>query len=160
MAPLNPKSKIQNPRSLPLNTVRLRPRNSARRFDRVTINLASMIDVSFLLLFYFMVATMLEDREKRLSTALQTQSPASVKKTSDFQSQNIEVRMIDEAPAYRLGSRVLHDKRELAAALDPLPKSAGVFVRVFDDVPVGFAVAAVQVARDAGFEQVTYVPAK
>jgi biopolymer transport protein ExbD len=135
-------------------------RKKKRSMDRITINLASMIDVSFLLLFYFMVATILEDREKRLTTALQTQSPANAKAVSDFQTQNIEVRMIDAAPAYRLGSRTLHDKRELATALEGLPTSAGVFVRVFDDVPVGFAVAAVQAARDAGFEQVTYVPAK
>ena len=140
--------------------MRLLPRHNARRLDRVTINLASMIDVSFLLLFYFMVATMLEDREKRLSTALQTQSPAAAKAASDFQSQNIEVRIVDGAPAYRLGARTMHDKKELATTLDALPKSAGVFIRVFDDVPVGFAVAAVQVARDCGFEQVTYVPAK
>ena len=128
--------------------------------DRITINLASMIDVSFLLLFYFMVATILDDREKRLTTALQTQDPANAKAVSDFQTQNIEVRMVDSNPAYRLGARTLRDRRELALALENLPRSAGVFVRVFDDVPVGFAVAAVQVARDAGFEQVTYVPAK
>src|SRR5437763_1372019 len=135
--------------------MRLRAHKTRRRFDRITINLASMIDVSFLLLFYFMVATMLEDREKRLSTALQTQSPSGAKAASDLQTQNIEVRLIDSQPAYHLGARTLHDKSELAAALAPLPKSAGVFIRVFDDVPVGFAVAAVQVARDAGFEQVT-----
>jgi biopolymer transport protein ExbD len=140
--------------------MRIRAPRNPRRLDRVTINLASMIDVSFLLLFYFMVATMLEDREKRLSTALQTQSPTKAKALGDLQSQNIEVRMVDQAPAYRLGSRVLHDRKELATALEGLPTSAGVFIRVFDDVPVGFAVAAVQVARDAGFEQVTYVPAK
>jgi len=140
--------------------VRIRAPKNPRRLDKVTINLASMIDVSFLLLFYFMVATMLEDREKRLSTALQTQSPANAKAVSDFQTQNIEVRMIDSAPAYRLGAHTLHSKKELTEALEGLPKNAGVFVRVFDDVPVGFAVAAVQAARDMGFEQVTYVPAK
>jgi biopolymer transport protein ExbD len=139
--------------------MRLRVKPSRRRLDRITINLASMIDVSFLLLFYFMVGTILDDREKRLSTALQTQS-SNTQNTSDLQSQSIEVRRIDSQPSYRLGARTMHDKTELAAALAPLPKSAGIFVRVFDDVEVGFAVAAVQVARDAGFEQVTYVPAK
>ena len=46
----------------------------------------------------------------------------------------------------------------MAAALEGLPTSVGVFIKVFDGVEVGFAVAAIQVARDAGFEQVTYVP--
>ena len=53
--------------------MQISPPPSRRRSDRVTINLASMIDVSFLLLFYFMVATMMDDRETRLSTNLQTQ---------------------------------------------------------------------------------------
>jgi hypothetical protein len=33
-------------------------------------------------------------------------------------------------------------------------------VRVYGGVDVGFAAAAIQCARDAGFEAVTYVPAK
>ena len=48
----------------------------------------------------------------------------------------------------------------LAKALANLPKTAGVFIRVSNQVPVGFAVAAIQAARDAGFDQVTYVPAQ
>src|SRR5688500_1855766 len=98
-----------------------------RRFDRITINLTSMIDVSFLLLFYFMVATMLQDRETRLSTGLQTQSPGAAGAVGDFQTQNIEVRMVEGASAYVLGTRALRDRAELAAALQPLPKGAGVF---------------------------------
>lgn len=140
--------------------MRIRVSQAHRRNDRVVINLASMIDVSFLLLFYFMVATMIEDRETRLSTGLQAQSRSAAGSVGDFQSQNIEVRMVNSAPAYCLGSRICRDRAELIATLEPLPKSAGVFVKVFDGVSVGFAVAAVQVAHDAGFEQVTYVPAK
>jgi len=140
--------------------MRIRVSQTHRRNDRVIINLASMIDVSFLLLFYFMVATMIEDRETRLSTGLQTQSRGAAGSVGDFQAQNIEVRVVNSAPAYCLGSRVCHDRSELVAALEPLPKTAGVFVKVFDGVSVGFAVAAVQICRDAGFEQVTYVPAK
>ena len=119
-----------------------------------------MIDVSFLLLFYFMVATMLEDRETRLSTGLQTQSPGDAGSVGDFQTQNIEVRIVDSAPSYVLGAHVCRTRADLAAALQSLPKGAGVFVKVFDGVDVGFAVAAIQIARDAGFEQVTYVPSQ
>jgi len=136
------------------------PTTRRRGPDRVTINLASMIDVSFLLLFYFMVATMIHDRENRLSAGVQTQSQGAPGSVGDFQAQNVEVRTVEGAAAYLLGDRVCRDRGELAAALQPLPKKAGVFVKVFDDVDVGFAVAAVQVAHDVGFEQVTYVPAK
>lgn len=140
--------------------MRIRVPPARRRLDRVTINLASMIDVSFLLLFYFMVATMVQDRETRLSAGLQTQSPGGPGSVGDFQTQNVEVRMMDAGPAYVVGARICKDRRDLAAAIAPLPKAAGVFVKVFDGVPVGFAVAAVQVAHDGGFDQVTYVPAK
>jgi biopolymer transport protein ExbD len=140
--------------------VRIRVKPSRRHLDRVTVNLASMIDVSFLILFYFMVGTILEDRETRLTTALRTQSPGEAGSVGDFQTQNVDVRLIDATPAYQLGGRVLRSGDDLLEALMPLPKGAGVFIRVFDDVPVGFAVTAVQVAHDAGFEQVTYVPEK
>jgi biopolymer transport protein ExbD len=139
--------------------VRIHVPPSRRRYDRITVNLASMIDVSFLLMFYFMAATMMEDRESRLSTGLKTESPSAQRSPGDFQPQVIEVRA-GEAPVYALGSRVFANRHQLSAALEPLPKDVGVLVRVFDGVDVGFAVAAVQVARDAGFEQVTYVPAK
>jgi len=132
---------------------------SQRRMDRVSINMAAMIDVTFLLLFFFMVASVLGEKESRLSTALQTQSDSGGA-ASDFQTQNIEVRMIDGQPGYRLGANTCRDRDQLVAALMPLPKTAGVFIKVFDDVPVHFAVAAVQTARDAGFEKVTYVPGR
>ena len=140
--------------------MRIRARPTRRRLDRITINLASMIDVSFLLLFYFMVGTMIQNRENRLSTGLQTQSRGAEASVGDFQTQNIEVRRIDSAPCYLVGAHVCKDRGELAQVLGPLPKGAGVFIKVFGDVPVGFAVTAVQVAHDAGFEQVTYVPSK
>ena len=130
-----------------------------RRYDRIVVNLASMIDVSFLILFYFMTGTMLGDREKRLSTALQTQS-SSAAAAMDFQPQFVEVRAVDGGPAYVLGMHVCRSRAELAKVLEPLPKNPGVFVKVFEGTDVGFAVPAIQVARDAGFEQVTYVPAK
>jgi biopolymer transport protein ExbD len=140
--------------------VRIQVHQSRRRYDRITVNLAAMIDVSFLLLFYFMAATMMEDRESRLSTGLKTESPSAAKAASDFQPQIIEVRPGETSPSYVLGSRTFADRAQLASALQGLPKDVGVLVRVFDGVDVGFAVAAVQVARDSGFEQVTYVPAK
>ena len=68
--------------------------------------------------------------------------------------------MIDGTPAYRIGDRICRDRGALAGALEPLPKSEGVFIQVYDGVQVGFAVASIQIARDAGFEKVTYVPAR
>ena len=130
----------------------------SRRAVQVTLNLASMIDVTFLLLIYFMVTTVIAIPEDRLTPALRTESKDTSGATSDFQPQIINVQVIDGAPAYRLGSRVLRSRGELAQVVRELPTDPGMFIRVYDGVPVGFAVAALQVSRDAGFEQVTYVP--
>jgi biopolymer transport protein ExbD len=138
----------------------IRKAPSRRRNDRIAVNLASMIDVSFILLFYFLMAAMLENRENRLSAGVQTQSAETTSSVGDMQTQIIEVRQMDGTPIYRIGQNVCRDRTELTAALQPLPKEHGIFVKVFDSVDVGFAVAAVQTAHDAGFLQVTYVPAK
>jgi biopolymer transport protein ExbD len=138
--------------------MRIRVRPSRRRLERITLNLASMIDVTFLLLAYFMLTMVITAREDHLSPTLQTQRESASGEASDFQPQIIEVLVLDGAPAYRLGTRIFRDRAALTAALEGLPRSVGVFVKVYAGVPVGFAVAAIQVGRDAGFEQVTYVP--
>ena len=140
--------------------MRIRVRPSRRRTKRITLNLVSMIDVTFLLLIYFMVTTVFLDKEDHLSPTLQTQRDAAAGEASDFQPQIVEVLMLDGAPAFRLGSHVMREREALAEALAPLPRSVGVFINVSAGVPVGFAVSAIQVSRDAGFEQVTYVPAR
>ncbi len=140
--------------------MRIRVKSSRRRNDRITLNLASMIDVTFLLLIYFMVTTVLGRQEDRLSPTIQTEKENASAEASDFQPQVVEVRQIAGEPAYELGPSVFRQKAELRRALENLPKTAGIFIRVHNQVPVGFAVAAIQAARDAGFDQVTYVPAK
>jgi biopolymer transport protein ExbD len=137
--------------------VRFSPRQSRRPGDR-TLNLASMIDVTFLLLMYFMVTVVVMANEDFLSPTLQTESKSSTDAASDFQTQEVEVLAIDGRPAYRLGSRIVHDRAGLRDRLERLPKSVGLLVRVSDGINVEFAVAAIQVARDVGFDQVTYVP--
>ncbi len=116
-----------------------------------------MIDVTFLLLIYFMVTTVLAKPEDRLSPTLQTQRQRA-DATSDFQLQIVEVLLLEGRPAYRVGARVARTEAELLDALETLPRSVGVFIKVYDQVPVGFAVSAIQAARDVGFDQVTYVP--
>lgn len=140
--------------------MRIRVPRSRRGMGRITLNLASMIDVTFLLLIYFILTTVLAKPEDRLSPMLQVQRQDAAGSAADLQPQIVDVRMVDGAAVYLMGGRQFRTRRELADMLEPLPKSAGLFVQVFDHVPVGFAVAAIQVARDVGFEQVTYVPAE
>ena len=114
--------------------------------------------VDFLLLLYFLVTTVLARPEDRLSPTLQTRSESAAGPTSDFQPQIVEVRAIDGAPAWCLGTEVFRDRASLTAGLRPLHKQSGLFVKVFNDVPVGAVATAIQAGRDVGFEQVTYVP--
>lgn len=138
--------------------MRIQRKPSRRRPRSITLNLASMIDVTFLLLMYFMVTMVLAQPEDRLSPSLQTRADSAAGPAADFQPQIVEVLLVDRTPAYRLGTEIFRSKRELLAALHHLHTPAGLFVKVSDGVPVGFAAAAIQAARDAGFEQVTYVP--
>jgi biopolymer transport protein ExbD len=133
------------------------PQSSSTR-QRITLNLASMIDVTFLLLIYFLLTTVLITPEDRLTPTLQVRQDREAMELSDFDPHIVEVRMIDGAPAYMLGARVLRTRSELRVVLRDLPRESGVFITVHDHVPVGFAVAAIQVARDLGYEKVTYVP--
>lgn len=140
--------------------MRIRVKSSRRRNERITLNLASMIDVTFLLLIYFMVTTVFARQEDRLSPTIQTEKENTSAESSDFQPQVVQVVRIDGEPVYQLGPSTFRQKAELRQALESLPKTAGVFIRVHNQVSVGFAVAAIQAARDAGFDQVTYVPAQ
>jgi len=120
----------------------------------------SMIDVTFLLLVYFMVTSVIAVREDRLRAALEAAGTPEAGDRRDFQEQVVEATVEDERPVYRLGGLVLADRGALAERLGQLPTSLGLVVRVDDRVTTGFAVAALQVARDAGFEEIRYEPAR
>ena len=129
-----------------------------RRKEGFGLNMSSMIDVTFLLLAFFIVTTASIRREDRLSPTLQADRESERGPSSDFQPQIVEVVILDGSPAFRLGTRVLRSRDALVEALRPLPKENGLFVRVADDPRVAEAAAALQAGQDAGFEQVTYVP--
>ncbi|MDG2201106.1 MAG: biopolymer transporter ExbD [Phycisphaerales bacterium] len=126
--------------------------------DRLALNLASMIDVTFLLLVYFIVSTVMARPEDQLTSSIQTRDSETSGAEVDYQPQVIEVVQLKGRSTYIIGDRMLHDLPSLTRVLEDLPKEIGVFVRVSPGIPVEFALAAVQSARDAGFQQVTYVP--
>jgi len=123
------------------------------------LNLASMIDATFLLLAYFIFTTGGGASESKLSPNLRVQQGTDAK--DDLEPQVVEVmKGAGGKPVFRLGSVYYADREELSGALKGLAKDRGLFVRVYSGVDVGSAAAAIQVGRDAGFEAVTYVPAK
>lgn len=129
------------------------------KLNRAAVNLSSMIDVTFLLLVYFIVTTVLATPEDLLTPALKVEEGTSLS-VEELDPQIIEIRLQEGTPLYVIGSHICPDRESLAQVLATLPIEPGLILRVSNEVPVGFAVAAIQVARDANFEKVTYVPAK
>lgn len=119
--------------------------------------MSSMIDVTFLLLIYFIVTTVLTPPENQLTPALKVEQGVA-EKDNDLEPQILGVKMLGSSPAYVIGEQVLRERTQLAALLARLPRDPGLIIRVENTVTVGFAIAAVQEARNAGFERVTYVP--
>lgn len=134
-------------------------RPSRRGGQGVVLNMSSMIDCTFLLLAFFLFTTASTRPEDRLTPNLRIDREREAGSGSDFQPQIVEVLRTDAGPRYRLGTRLFADKASLTEALRALPRDPGLFIRVDDSAEVGFAAAALQAGRDAGFEQVTYVPA-
>ena len=131
--------------------------NRRRDREKPELNMASMIDATFLLLAFFLFTTGMQARESRLSPnlAVRRESGGSA---GEMQLQVVAVTVIGGKPVYRLGERVLEDREALREALGKLERSEGLFVEVHPGVSVGFATSAIQAGRDAGFAQVTYVP--
>jgi biopolymer transport protein ExbD len=115
-----------------------------------------MIDVIFLLLIFFMTTTTLAPPESELTSGLRAESQSG--SASNLAPQIVEVGVFGGSPGFRLGERVVRSRDGLTGLLAELPKDAGVFVRVQNDVDVAMPAAALQACNDAGFVRVTYVP--
>jgi biopolymer transport protein ExbD len=117
-----------------------------------------MIDVTFLLLIYFIVTTVFTPPEDLLSPALKVEEGTSSQE-QEFEPQIVTVTIQGTEPAYLIGEQVIRNREQFATIISKLPREPGIIIRVEDAVPVGFAIAAIQESRNAGFERVTYVPA-
>lgn len=131
---------------------------SGQRFE-AELPLTSLIDVIFLLLIFFMLTASYVMNETRLSSALQMERSATAR-AADLRPQVVHVESRGGAPAFRLGDRATGSQAELASLLGALPKEGGVFVKVSDGASVEGAAAALQAARDAGFQKISYVPSR
>lgn len=137
--------------------MRFTPRGR-RTHNETRLNITPMIDVVFLLLIFFIVTTTFIDPESSLDPLIKTTDAASAARY--LEPQIVRVERLNNTPVYHLGELVISDQKSLTRTLSSLPREPGIFVQVTNDISVDFAVAALQAARDAGFEKVTYVPAE
>lgn len=132
-------------------------KKQSRRFHRLgALPLISMIDVVFLLLIYFLVTSDFSQAERRLPSALQTEGGGA--RSVELQPQIVEIAVDEGGVRFTIGRVVVRDRESLTAVLEKLPREPGVAVRSAPDAPVSAVAAALQAARDAGFEKRSYVP--
>ena len=112
-----------------------------RSINKAALNLSSMIDVTFLLLIYFIVTTVFTPPENTLSPALKLEE-GSASQEQDFEPQIVNVQLEGEVPTYVLGAQIMFTRNELSSVISKLPVEPGLIIRVHDNVPVGFAITA------------------
>lgn len=130
-----------------------------RRKGAPGLALTSMIDVIFLLLIYFIVSSTYTPPEAELTPAIRTQRDAAGR-AAELTPQIVDVLPGREGAVFRLGARTVGDRESLIALLQNLPRDPGVIVRGDNGAPTEGVFAALQACRDAGFDKVTYVPAR
>ncbi len=128
------------------------------RDTRLELPMASMIDVVFLLLIFFLTTSAFVKTERELDAGLRV-SRAAGNQVSDFEPTIIDVVPAAGGTVYRVGGRELHNQEELERVLRAVANKAdGAFVRVSDAVPFDGAAAAIQACQAARFLTVSYVP--
>jgi biopolymer transport protein ExbD len=131
-------------------------RSKKKEFKVPRLPLAAFIDVTLFLLLYFMLASDFSKQESWIDASLAAEQRGAP--AGNLQPQVVTVGVSGETPVFRLGDLVLNDRAGLEGVLRRLPKDGGVFVKVPGEVPVWAAAMALQAARDAGFNKVSYVP--
>lgn len=135
----------------------IRKRKSKRQSARLgALPLTSMIDVVFLLLIFFLVTANFAQDEHKLPATVQTEGGGV--QSSDLQPQIVQIRMQGGAPIFVIGEVAAGDGASLESVLNNLPKEPGIAIKSEPDVPISAIAAALQAARNAGFDKRSYVP--
>jgi len=133
----------------------------------IRLPLTAFIDVVLFILIYFLIAGSLAPEEAELASGLRVEKKAlsatGAADTSSVADLTPQVVSLEPGPTgtviFRMGARVMRDRRELEGLLRALPKTQGVIIKVPTTVTVDAAAAAMQAAHDAGFTRISYVPA-
>lgn len=130
-----------------------------KRRGTAMLGMTSLIDATFLLLAYFIFTAGVQRPEAELRTTMAMESK-QVGGAALLEPQVVEVMAGGAGAAvFRLGVVAHPNTASLRAALASMPRDPGVVIRVHPGVVVADAAAAMQAAVDAGFEEVSYVPA-
>lgn len=125
----------------------------------VELQMTSMIDVTFLLLIFFMITASFTKTERELDPQMKVNKQAPTTKQSQVEPAIIDLVKTETGFAMKLGGREFTTVPELSTVLRQLDnKGDGAFVRVPPDAPFELAASAIQACKTAGFPFVSYVP--
>ena len=134
---------------------------SGRSSDAVmNLSTASMIDVVFLLLIFFLVTTSFRVPTQSLVTPIvaQSVSPDQIA-TDDIEPVILAIRSQNGAVGYELGSVKTNNVDEIRSVLESMePKTAPMFVKVGDGIPFQSATTLIAMCRSCGHDSVAWFP--
>ena len=132
-------------------------KSSRRRSARLgALPLTSMIDVVFLLLIFFIVTANFAKDEHKLPATLVTDGGGV--QSNDLQPQIIQIKLQAGRPVFVMGEVVIQSGKSLELFLRDLPKDPGIAIKSDSDVPISAIAAALQAARNSGFQKRSYIP--
>ena len=133
--------------------------NRKNKGPTVELQMTSMIDVTFLLLIFFMITSSFTKTERELDPQLKVNKQAPTSNSSRLEPVIIDLVSVENKFIMRLGGRDFTTAPELASVLKQLPPTGdGAFVRVPPEAPFELAATAIQACKSAGIHQVSYVP--
>ena len=126
----------------------------------MTLSTASMIDVVFLLLIFFLVTTSFRAPTQSLVTPIVSSlvSPDQIV-TDEIEPVTLVIRSREGAIEYHLGSIITNDRQEIRSVLEEMdPKTAPVLVKVGDGIPYQAATNLISMCRSCGHDSVAWFP--
>ena len=132
-----------------------------RRQVKLELSMASMIDVVFLLLIFFLVTTSFVRPEQRLRSNIKVDQKSQAQGAVDLEPAIIDILPGEREGEYvfRLGGVTSPDLQPISEVLATFQnKDDGAYVRVVDAAPFDLPARAVHLCKQAGFELVTLIP--
>ena len=122
------------------------------------LNMASMVDVVFLLLIFFMCTSSISQLENSLSSQVSQLGPGAGAESADFPPHIIEVQQVPEGAMWMLGEtpcvtfdRLIEELRRLRSGAD-----APVLIKGQRNVPFKYMVEALDACHQAGCRRVAF----
>ncbi len=132
-----------------------------RRQVKLELSMASMIDVVFLLLIFFLVTTSFVRPEQRLRSNIKVNQKSQSQGAIDLEPAIIDILPGEGEGTYvfRLGGVTSPDLQPIGDVLATFQnKDDGAYVRVVDSAPFDMPARAVHLCKQSGFELVTLIP--